>query len=357
MIYKAKRIFTGHHFLDDHSIIVEDGHVADIVPSSVIGDDTLPLHDLIAPSFIDLQIYGAGGKLLAVYPEADSLFKLRDYCIAGGANHFMPTVATNTYEVFYRAIDAVKSYWNAGGEGALGLHVEGPWINVLKRGAHLEHCIHSPSVEQVLALLEYGKGVIKMITLAPEVCDSSIVDLIASYGIVVMAGHSNATFAEGSAAFDKNIPGATHLFNAMSVVNHREPGLPVAVMNHDKVMCSIIPDNIHVSYEMLKLAKKVMGDRLFIITDAVTETSSGPYPHTLQGDRYMSNGILSGSALDMMMGVRNCVRHCGIELGEALRMASYYPARLMGMEGELGVIRKGVKANLVFVNEHLDVEV
>ena len=124
----------------------------------------------------------------AVYPEADSLFKLNEYCNKGGAAFCLPTAATNTYDVFYKCIDAVKDYWNKGGKGILGLHIEGPWINQVKRGAHVESLIHSPSLQQAEELLNYGKGVIKMITLAPEVCSKEVIDLILSHNIIISAG-------------------------------------------------------------------------------------------------------------------------------------------------------------------------
>lgn len=355
-IYTADKIFTGTDWLERHAIIIEDELIKDILPIDDLKDNC-PIHfncHMIAPSFIDLQIYGAGGRLLAVYPEPGSLAKLHDYCMEGGANHFLPTVATNTYETFYKAIDAVKKYWAQKGQGALGLHIEGPWINPVKRGAHIESLIHSPSLEQASALLEYGKGIIKMITLAPEVCSGEVIDLILSYGIIISAGHSNATYAEAMAAFNK-MHTATHLFNAMSPLNHREPGLPAAVMNHPKVMCSIIPDNIHVNFAVVALAKKVMGERLFIITDAVTETDEGPYPHYFEGDKYTSGGILSGSALNMMKAVKNCVNEVGIDLTESLRMAGYYPAKAINRHHDLGIIKKGIKANLVFTDEELNV--
>ncbi len=122
--------------------------------------------------------YGAQGKLLSAYPEPDSLVKLADHCRRSGTAWCMPTVATNELPVFYKAIDAIREYWKDGGKGILGLHVEGPWINPIKRGAHLEKFIHSPSTEEAKALLDYGKDVIKIITLAPEVCSKEVVQLI-----------------------------------------------------------------------------------------------------------------------------------------------------------------------------------
>ena len=356
-IYTADKIFTGSDWLPDHSIITEDELIVDVLPMvSLSSEMTIAKHlPIIAPAFIDVQIYGADSKLFATYPTADSLQKLYRHCAAGGTHYFLPTAATNTIEVFYKCIDAIKEYWDKSGKGVFGFHIEGPWINKLKRGAHIESLIHSPTLDEVNELLAYGKGVIKIITLAPEVCSKEIVDLILSNDIIVSAGHSNATFAEGTDAFDNGIATATHLFNAMSPLHHREPGLPAAILQHPSVMASIIPDGFHVDFEMISIAKQIMKERLFIITDAVTETNEGLYPHQLAEDKYESNGILSGSVLSMAKGVKNLVDKVGIELSEALRMASLYPARLLGMSNSMGMIKRGYKADLVFLDNALNV--
>lgn len=356
--YLTNKIFTGEEWFSNHAIIVENDIIQEIVSKESIpaGTNIIQYSDgFLAPSFIDIQIYGAYGSLLSVHPTAETLGKILDYCRSGGANYFQPTVATNTYEVFYKCIDAVKDYWNKGGKGVIGLHVEGPWINKAKRGAHIEEHIHSPTVQQAKDLLEYGKDIITMITIAPEVCSAEVIELIHSYGVIISAGHSNATFEEANAGFSKGIPAATHLYNAMSPLQHRAPGVAGAVMNHPTVMSSIVPDGYHVDFAAISIAKKVMKERLFFITDAVTETNEGPYPHQPDGDKYVSNGILSGSALTMAKSVKNTVEKAGIELSEALRMASLYPARAMKLDNELGKIAKGYKAELVVMDDNLEV--
>lgn len=352
-ILSANKIFTGNEWLENSAVVIENNLIKEIIPAT---ENATHFPDaFIAPAFIDLQIYGAGKKLFAVYPEKVALVELVDYCRSGGAAYCMPTVATHPYETFYKCIDAIREYWESGGTGVLGLHIEGPWISAAKRGAHVEACIHSPSVEQARQLLEYGKAVIKIITLAPEVCSQEVIDLIHSYGIIISAGHSNATYEQAGAAFDKGITTATHLFNAMSPLQHRSPGMAGAIMDHDKAMSSIIPDGHHVDYAAIRIAKKIMKERLFVITDAVTETSEGYYPHHLAGDKYESNGILSGSALTMAQAVKNLVQHCGIELEETLRMCSLYPARVLKREHELGIIQPGAIAALVVINENFEV--
>ena len=355
-VYQANQLFTGTEWLKEQAVVICNGKIVDVLPAKECSVQPVSTHAMIAPAFIDIQIYGAYGKLLSVYPEADSLHKLYQYCSEGGASHFQPTVATNRYEVFYRAIDAVKAYWKEGGKGCIGLHVEGPWINTIKRGAHLEAFIHSPSLEEARELLEYGKGVISMITLAPEVCSKEVIDLIKSYGVVISAGHSNATYEEATAAFDSGIQAATHLYNAMSPLQHRVPGMVGAIFNHPKVMASIVPDGFHVDFAAIKIAKQQLQQRLFVITDAVTETTEGPYPHHLMIDRYESNGILSGSALTMGSSLLNLIHKVGIDKAEALRMVSLYPAQVMGKDKTMGKIEKGFDANFVLLNDSLQVE-
>lgn len=353
--YYADKVFTGEEWLQKQVVTVQDGKIVNISAAASLAEIPAEKYPVIAPAFMDIQIYGAYDRLLAVYPEAASLHKLYDYCSKGGASHFQPTVATNATEVFFACIDAVRAYWKEGGKGCIGLHVEGPWLHPVRKGAHLEKFIHSPSVEEAKELLEYGKGVITMITLAPEVCSKEVIELIRSYGVIISAGHSNATYAEATTAFDEGITTATHLFNAMSPLQHRAPGLVGAIFNHPKAMASIVPDGFHVDFAAIRIAKKIMQERLFVITDAVTETTEGPYPHHLAGDRYESNGILSGSALTMASSVRKLVHHVGIEPGEALRMVSLYPAQVMQKAHTMGRIANGYDANLVMLNNEWEV--
>jgi len=250
----------------------------------------------------------------------------------------------------------VKSYWQQGGKGVYGLHLEGPWISKAKRGAHIEAFIHSPTVAEVEELLEYGKGIIKMITLAPEVCSEDVLKRIQEEGIIISAGHSSATYKEATQAFDKGISTATHLYNAMSALQHREPGMVGALFNHATTKCSVIPDGFHADFEAVKIAKKIMGSRLFAITDAVTETTTGPYQHQLEGDKYVCNGVLSGSALTMHKAFYNLVKKVNIEVDEALRMCSLYPAEVLGCDDTYGKIAPGYAAQFVILKNNLELE-
>ena len=354
----AERIFTGYEWLENGVIIIKDGKIDRIVQTSEVDSTTKAKHFdncFIFPAFIDIQVYGAAKKLLAVYPEALTLELMYEQFSREGTSLFLPTLATNTIDIFKKGIDAIKEYWNNGGQGVYGLHLEGPWLNETKRGAHVKEWIHSPSLEEVDELLEYGKDVIKMITIAPEVCSDEIIELILSHNIILSAGHSNATYCEATNGFNKGISTVTHLYNAMSPLQHRGPGLVGATLNHSEVTASIIPDGYHVDYAAISIAKKIMGDRLFAITDAVTETSSGPYQHQLTGDKYECNGVLSGSALSMHGAFKNLVQHASIEVEEALRMCSLYPAKVLGCDDQYGRIVTQAAAQLLVLDKELEI--
>jgi len=355
--YTASHIFNGNDLLEKHAVVVNNDIIESLVPLVSMEED-IDLIDFgagyIVPAFIDLQLYGAHGRLLSELPDAVTVAAIVDYCRSGGTKYCMPTVGTNTYDVIFKCIDAVRDYWKQGDKGVLGLHVEGPWINKIKRGAHNADWIFSPSTEQVKELLDYGEGVVKYITLAPEECSAEVINLIRSRNIFISAGHSNATYEQATHAFDNGIELATHLFNAMSPLQHREPGMVGAIFNHSIAKSSIVADGHHVDFAAIRIAKKIMGERLFVITDAVTETSTGYYKHTFEGDKYTSNGILSGSALKMNKAVKNLVEYAGISLEEALRMCSLYPARAVNISDETGMIKKGYKADIVLLDADLN---
>lgn len=352
--YQPSTIFTGEESLNGMAVLVEGEIIQGLVSSAAIpaGYEVVERPGtILAPGFIDLQIYGGNGRLFSQYPSADSLEATYDYCAQGGATHFCITIATNSKEVVSAGIAAVRDYWKKGGKGLLGLHLEGPFINKEKRGAHLEEFIHAPTEQEIAELLEEGKGVIRLMTLAPESCDPGLVRLLLDNGVAVSAGHSQATYAQASQGFGNGIKLATHLFNAMSPLQSREPGMVGAIYDHPGVMSSMVVDGVHTDFAAVRISKKIMGDRLFLITDAVTETREGPYPHVFQGDRYcMPNGTLSGSSLTMTKAVMNCVNHCGIGLEEACRMASTYPARAIGIDDRLGYIKNGYEAHFTFLS-------
>lgn len=356
--YTNATIYTGQSIETGKAVLVNNHRIEGIVPLEGIPshyEQTDLQGKILAPAFIDLQIYGGNSKLFSQELSIESLEAIYQYGLAGGCTQFMITMATNTIDKLVQGIEVASAYQQQGGKGLLGVHLEGPYINPIKRGAHLAECIKTPTAQEVNNLLEKGKGVFKMITLAPEQCHSKIIDLLIQGGVLVSAGHSNATYKQATEAFNKGIPLATHLYNAMSPFQHREPGMVGAIFDHPGVKSSIVCDGVHVNYTAIKIAKQLMKERLFLITDAVAEALIGEYRHIYKNDRYdLPDGTLSGSALTMIQSVKNAVNHVGIPLEEALRMASTYPAAFLTGR-KLGLIAEGYEADLVVLDEALNV--
>lgn len=356
-VISADRIFTGNGWLEQYAIDVDKGRVRTLLPRTAAEASGARHYGggSIVPAFIDVQVYGASGHLFAEDPTAETLQRMQEAFSREGTCLFLPTLATNTMEVTRKAIGAVKAYWEKGGRGVYGLHLEGPWLNKERKGAHVKEWIHPPEVREVEDLLREGKDIVKMITIAPEQCSPDVIDLLLSADIVLSAGHSNASYRQAFDGFEEGIAAVTHLYNAMSPLHHREPGLVGAALNHSSVKASIIPDGYHVDFAAVSIAKKIMGERLFAITDAVTETSTGPYRHQRAGDKYECNGVLSGSALTMHRAFRNLIEKVGTGMEEALRMCSLYPAQLLGCDDRYGRIANGSTANFLVLDAQMDI--
>jgi N-acetylglucosamine-6-phosphate deacetylase len=349
-------IFTGSEKITGKAIIIGKERI-----SAIIENESLPEHvkiidctnNYIAPGLIDLQIAGAGGYLFSADPSEKSLKIITESILKDGSTGFLIVLPTNSPEVYRKAIGIVKANPHP---ALLGLHLEGPYISKTKRGAHMMAYIKRPDRKEIESLLDEADGVIRMMTVAPEVCDEETIRLLKDNGVVVCAGHSNATFREAVEGFSRGIASTTHLFNAMSQFHHRDPGLPGATFVTENIFASIIADGIHVDYNTISIAKKIMQERLYLVSDAVEENTGGAYLHVRQKDRFtLPDGTLSGSAISMFKAVQNCVNHIGIPLDEALRMATSYPAKLMNIP-DRGKIEPGLKADLVVFDKDFDLK-
>ncbi|MGK6350751.1 N-acetylglucosamine-6-phosphate deacetylase [Parapedobacter sp. DT-150] len=340
-------IFTGDELISNKALLIEGRRVVDLLAPDELPDGASvvdAMGDYVVPGFIDLQVYGSGGQLFSADPTTASIDKVAAALVQSGTTSFMITVATNSMEVVDRALAVLSNYSHP---ALLGLHLEGPYLNPARRGAHPAEHIRQPTPSEIAALLAKGRGCLRMMTIAPERFDREMIRFLLDNDVLLSAGHSDASFEEAMAGFDNGIRAVTHLFNAMSPFHHRHPGLPGAAFQSTGAMASIIADGIHVDYETLSISKKLLGSRLFLITDAVAESHEGTYTHVFKGDRYtLPDGTLSGSALTMMQAVANSVQQAGIPLEEALRMATLYPAALIGAD-DLGRIAPGVSANIV----------
>jgi len=352
------RFFRNNELIANQTILINECKIVAFTDGTIPnGYEVIDAEqDYLVPGFIELQIYGSGGNLFSAYPTAETLAQMDTDLISKGTTNFLACVATNSSEIVYQAIEAAKAY-RSKSKGFMGLHLEGPYLNAKRRGAHLAEFIKKATLNEVKTLLEHADGVIKMMTIAPELQDDEVIQLLLDNNVVLSIGHSDATFEQTTEAYSKGIATTTHLFNAMPSIHHRAPNLPTALFNHPTAMASIIADGSHVDFEIIKMSHKIMQDRLFLITDAVTACNIGPYQHQLQGDKFITpDGTLSGSNLNMAQAVQNCVNHCDIQLHEALRMASLYPAKVMGLQNNISKIEVGYTANLIILNELLNVK-
>jgi len=351
-------IFTGEQILENKVVLLQNGHILSISNFSEIPSD-FQLNDLkglfIAPGLIDLQIYGSGGKLFGSVPDEEALLQMENDLLAQGTIAFLATVATNSDDVVIKAIEAAKSYRKKAKGLFLGLHLEGPYLNPIRKGAHPENFIKKGVLSELKNWVELANGEIKMITIAPELQDRELMDYLNSEGIIISAGHSNASYDEALLFLNNPVHAATHLYNAMPAIHHREPGIVPAIFKR-KPYTSIVADGVHVSFPMIEMAKRELGDKLFLITDAVTTCDQGVYQHVFTGDRYtMPDGTLSGSCLSMLKAVENCVKEANIPLDEALRMGSTYPAQLI-KANKHGLLKPGYAADILAFDKNLQLK-
>lgn len=350
------RFFRANELIANETVLINEGKITAFTDGTV--PDGYVVYDAeqnyLVPGFIDLQIYGSGGNLFSAFPTVETLAQMDADLIAKGTTGFLACVATNTKEIVEQSIIAAKNYRSIA-KGFLGLHLEGPYLNVKRRGAHVADYIKKATLTEVKELLELADGVVKMMTIAPELQDDEVIQLLLQHGVILSIGHSDATFEQATDAYNKGISTTTHLFNAMPSIHHREPNLPTAFFNHSKAKASIIADGNHVNFEVIKMSHKLAKDRLFLITDAVASCNIGPYQHQLMGDKFVTtDGTLSGSIITMLQAVQNCVNHCDISLSDALKKASIIPASLIDRENLNGKIEIGFDADLLILSSELN---
>ncbi len=350
------KFFSNNELITGKTILINNGKIAAItnnkppIDCQVINGQ----QNYLVPGFIDLQIYGSGGNLFSAYPTTATLAQMDANLISKGTMGFLACVATNSTETMYNAITAAKNH-RENAKSFLGLHLEGPYLNPLRKGAHVTKYIKRATLDEVKSLINHADGVITMMTIAPELQDDSVITYLLVQNIVLSIGHSDASYEQAMAAYVKGITTTTHLFNAMPSIHHRSPNLPMAALNHPTAMASIIADGNHVNFELIKMSHKLMQDRLFLITDAVTACQTDEYQHRLIGDKFVTaDGTLSGANITLLQAVKNCVNHCGIGIADAINMATLYPAKVINQHHNKGKIEVGYIADLLLLSPELN---
>ena len=349
----------------ENKIVLYDNKIINIVESVDEGREMEWIDaqgNYVAPGFMDIHFHGAYGyDTMDEDPRA--LMEMRHRLCENGITSFLPTTMTMEQERIYKALENIKGAMEQDGGGAkiLGAHLEGPFIHPLRKGAQREEYMMKPNYEVIERFLD----VIKIITLAPEL-DANFEFLTAMQQhphIVLSIGHSNATYQEAMEAMEKGIHSATHLFNAMTGLHHREPGVVGAVLNTE-IYCELIADGIHVHPGLFSMLKKVKGpDRIILITDSIRASCmkcgqyelGGQWVEVESGMAKLKDGTLAGSVIRMNEALGIFRRHTSDDLPSIIGMASLNPARLLGIHGERGSIAIGKYADMVIFNKEFEI--
>jgi len=360
----APQIFDGIVMRGPGSVGISNGRIESIIfgqsqPRTPI---ELPSDAILAPGFIDIQVNGGGGVLLNEQPTAAGVRRIVAAHRRAGTTGCLPTLITDRSEAIQRLAAAARAC--LGIPGVLGFHLEGPALNRSRKGIHPEAEIRVPDRRDLAAIKSFGERGRSIVTLAPECVPASMIDELIGSGLRIAAGHSDATAAEIGQAVDRGVSGVTHLFNAMSQLSAREPGLVGAALGDDRLFAGIICDGIHVDPACLRVAFRCKGrDRLMLVTDAMPLVGTKYRQFMLQGRQITlqenrltgPDGTLAGAHLTMIEAVRNAVAMLGISLADALIMASRTPAVFLGLDSELGRIAPGYRADLVALNPKFEV--
>lgn len=362
----AARIHTlgPEGLVEDHAVLVAGGRVLDVVPRAEIpaGVPVLDQGDVdLAPGFVDVQVNGGGGVLFNDTQDVDTLRTIAGAHRRFGTTSMLPTFITDSREKMVAARGAVEQARNEAVPGILGVHFEGPFLDPRKTGAHDRSFVRGAAEGDLAAILGGAPGVV-LVTAAACALGGGTLARLLDGGARVALGHCASTYEEAKAAFDGGVSGVTHLFNAMSPMESRAPGLVGAALATPGVTSGVIADGVHVDLGALRAAWRAAGPSgLMLVTDAVQPVGVDLEEFELGGQRVRLDGLrcvneeghLAGSALDMATAVRNCVRGAQIPLADALRMASSTPARFLGLEQTIGALRPGMRADLVALDREL----
>ncbi len=355
------RIFDGETWLEGQALLLRDGRIAALVPESSLPAETARedvTGKLILPGFIDLQVNGGGGVLFNATRSVEGIAAMCAAHARFGTTALLPTLITDTFEIRTEAIAAGVAARAAHVPGFLGLHLEGPHLSIARKGAHDPALIRPMEARDLSALTEAAARLdALMVTLAPENATAEQVRALTDAGIVVSLGHSDCSFATARAYAAAGARTVTHLFNAMSPLGHREPGLVGAALDIGSLSAGIIADGFHVDPAALGVALRAKRGpgQIFVVTDAMSSIGSDETSFFLNGREIfrkdgrltLADGTLAGADIDMLSSVRYLAETVGIGLEEAVRMASLYPATAMGLADRKGRIAVGYDADLV----------
>ena len=368
----ATALANGRVLLDDGlheglAVLLEGGDIAAVLRDDDPRVRAADVHDLqrgvLLPGFIDAQVNGGGGVLFNNAPDVAALRTIGAAHRRFGTTGFLPTLISDDLDVMRAAIEAVREAIAQGVPGVLGIHLEGPYLAPARKGTHDAGKFRVPDAAEIELATSLGAGV-TLLTLAPERVTAQSIRALVARGAIVAAGHTASSYEQARAGLDAGARGFTHLYNAMTPLQGREPGVVGAALEDRDSWCGIIVDGVHVHPASLRvaLAAKPRG-KLFLVTDAMPPVGADGPDYLLYGETITARdgvvrnaaGALAGSALDMATAVRNAVGMLGLPLEEAARMASLYPAQFLRIDDRRGRIAAGCHADLVLLDDDLAV--
>jgi N-acetylglucosamine-6-phosphate deacetylase len=359
------RLLTDHGPREGLAVLVRGERIEAILREDDKRIADAKKHDLkgqlLLPGFIDVQVNGGGGVLFNAEPTVEALATIGAAHRKFGTTGFLPTLITDTAEVMRKALDAVDAAIEQGVPGVLGIHLEGPFLATARKGIHDASLFRLPDAEDIAAITRNRRGVV-MLTLAVEEVPRDTIRQLSEAGVLVVAGHTAATYHATRAALDAGVCGFTHLYNAMTPLGSREPGVVGAALDDPHSWCGLIVDGHHVHPVALRIAiaAKAKGKSV-LVTDAMPPVGADSPEYVLNGQTIIArdgicqsdDGVLAGSALDMATGVRNLVNMVGLPLAEASRMASAYPAAWLGLDRTHGRLVAGQQADFAVLDDNL----
>ncbi|QJR80449.1 N-acetylglucosamine-6-phosphate deacetylase [Alteromonas pelagimontana] len=362
MMFICKQVLTSEGWKENQLIRIANGQVAGIEDAPNQADVPVYPYRLI-PGFIDVQVNGGGGVLFNQQCEAGALRKMMEAHRAFGTTALMPTLITDTTDVMVAAARAIKDARVEGVPGIIGVHFEGPWLSKARKGVHSENFIRLPSDQELAILNDDALGVV-MVTLAPESTPVEMIKQLTAAGVHVFLGHSNATSEQVNAALEAGAVGFTHLYNAMSPMQSRAPGMVGVALANNNAYAGLIVDGFHVDAQCCKVAINAKGkERIMLVTDAMavagTSLCEVPFFDTKilrEGNKLTTpQGTLAGSCLTMIEAVQNTVKWCGVSVEDAIAMASSTPAAMLGVSDQYGSIAVGQQADFMCVDDDLNI--
>ncbi len=371
LVVHAGKVITPFQIYYDYSVAIDySGRISYIGPREKFNGSskiTIDANDeILVPGLIDIHIHGAYGADV-IEGKIESVKTVSNFIVKHGVTSFYPTTVTSPLEMIENSIKAIVQAIKkeVGGARILGIHLEGPFLSYEKAGAQDRRYLLKPSIDLIDRLLELGEGYIKRITIAPEIEGAlKAINYLREKGIIIAMGHTNATYDEAIRAIEAGATLANHIYNQMRSFHHRDPGILGAVLTRDDVYVEIIMDKVHHHYAAREIVMRCKGtDKVALITDSIMATGlpDGEYMLGAQkiiiknGISRLPDGTLAGSTLTLDEAIRNTVNHLKVPLQDAVKMATYVPAKIMGVESEYGSIKIGKHGDLVILDKNLNV--